>query len=206
MNLGTSNRKQTVLAASLGILALAACFYIYDELFATGGTTAPPPPVTAAAPAVSQRAPAGANMSHPARAVSTTLDPTLHIQAMLVSEQVGYSGVGRNIFSPESAPPVVIPQPIQPGRPVPVPAPVPCPPNCPPPPPPPPIDLKFFGIATSPSNGARQAFLLHGEDVYLASPGDVVLRRYKVLAIDARSIRVQDLQTNNTQTLPLLAN
>ena len=40
----------------------------------------------------------------------------------------------------------------------------------------------------------------------LASPGDVVMRRYKVLSIEAKSIRVQDLQNNNTQTLPLSAN
>lgn len=205
MNLGTGDRKQTILAVALGTIAIGACFYIYEELFATAGATPPPPPVTAST-ATAPRASAGGASAPPARAVATTLDPTLHMQAMLVSEQVTYSGVGRNIFSLQSAPPVTIPQPIQGARPLPVPAPVPCPPNCPPPPPPPPIDLKFFGVATSPGSGARQACLLHGEDVYLASAGDVVLRRYKVLSVDAKSIRVQDLQTNSTQTLPLLAN
>jgi hypothetical protein len=42
--------------------------------------------------------------------------------------------------------------------------------------------------------------------VYLASAGDVVLRRYRVIAVDAKSIQVEDLQTNNKQTLPLLTN
>ena len=203
MNLGTGNRRQTITAVTLGVLALGACFYIYEELFATGGSTTTP--TTAVAPAPVRTAPA-ATGQHTARPVVTTgtLDPTLHMQAMLVSESVAYSGAGRNIFSTQSAPPrVPVPQPVAPARPLP--PPLPCPPNCPPPPPPPPIDLKFFGVETA-ANGARQACLLHGDAVYLAAAGDVVLRRYKVLSVDAKSIQVQDLQNNNTQVLPLLAN
>jgi hypothetical protein len=204
MNLGTGNRRQTITALVLGVLALGACFYIYEELFATAGSNAGPSPAApvATAPARTASAPDG---QHAARPVVTTgtLDPTLHMQAMLVSEAVTYSGAGRNIFSAQSAPPPVpIPQPIAPARLAP---PIPCPPNCPPPPPPPPIDLKFFGIETA-ANGARQACLLHNDAVYLASAGDVVMRRYKVLSIEPKSIQVQDLQNNNTQTLPLLTN
>jgi len=125
------------------------------------------------------------------------------MQAMLVSEAVTYSGVGRNIFSAQSAPPpMAVPKPIASARPLPA---VPCPPNCPPPPPPPPIELKYFGLETD-ARGARQACLLHNDTVYLASAGDVVMRRYKVISIGPRSIQVQDMQTNNTQTLPLLTN
>ena len=32
------------------------------------------------------------------------------------------------------------------------------------------------------------------------------MRRYKILAVDAKTIQVEDLQNNNKQTLPLLAN
>jgi hypothetical protein len=73
------------------------------------------------------------------------------------------------------------------------------------PPPPPPINLKYFGTALR-TNGVRQAFLLNGEDVYLASAGDIVARKYKILSIDANSIRVEDLQNQNTQSLPLQVN
>ena len=73
------------------------------------------------------------------------------------------------------------------------------------PPPPPPIDLKFFGVETT-ADGTRQAFLLHDDSVFLASAGDVVLRRYRVVSIEAKSIRVEDMQYKNTQTLPLLTN
>ena len=202
MNLGTSGRRQTITAVILGALALGACFYIYEEVFATGGSSTPAPAAVAPAP---PRTPAADNQ-HAARplAVTGTLDPTLRMQAMLVSEAVTYSGVGRNIFSAQSAPPPIaaIPKAVAPPRPAP---PLPCPPNCPPPPPPPPIEVKYFGIETD-GKGARQACLLHNDTVYLASPGDVVMRRYKVLSIEPKSIQVQDLQNNNTQTLPLLTN
>jgi hypothetical protein len=203
MNLGTGNRRQTMVAVTLGAVALGACFYIYEELFATAG---PGPTATTSVAPVPVRTAPGIAGQHAARPIVTTgtLDPTLHMQAMLVSEAVAYSGAGRNIFSAQSAPPSVpIPAPVASARPAP--PPIPCPPNCPPPPPPPPIDLKFFGVETA-ANGTRQACLLHEETVFLASAGDVVLRRYKVLAVDAKSIQVQDLQNNNTQVLPLLAN
>jgi hypothetical protein len=72
------------------------------------------------------------------------------------------------------------------------------------PPPPPPIQLTFFGTA---KRGARpvQAFLLAGDDVYLASAGEIVAHKYKILAINVNSIQVEDLQNGNTQLLPLQA-
>jgi hypothetical protein len=201
MNLGATNRRQTILAGVLGVLALGAVIYVYEEVFADSTPAAAP--VAATAPA----RPAGGGAS--AKPVtSATLDPTLHMDAMLVSESLEYSGTGRNIFSMNSAPavPISMPKPLGPARPLPPPPPpVPCPPNCPPPPPPPPIDLKFFGVETA-ANGTRQACLLHGDDVILAFAGDIVLRRYRMISVDARSIQVEDMQNKNTQTLPLLAN
>ena len=202
MNLGTGNRKQTITAITLGVIALGACFYIYEELFATGAPTSPPP--AQSAPAVARNSAGSQRVARPIGSIGD-FDPTLHMQTMLVSEAVTYSGSGRNIFSAQSAPPTMpIPQPVASARPSPAAAPAPCPPNCPTPATPP-IDLKFFGLETA-ANGARQACLLHGDSVYLASPGDVILRRYRVVTIDPRSIQVQDLQTNSTQTLPLLTN
>jgi hypothetical protein len=116
-----------------------------------------------------------------------------------------YTGTGRNIFSAVYTPPAaVIPTKVpgvrtKPGpyvAPAPPPPPLPCPPSCPP------IPLKFFGTATR--GGLRQAFLLSGEDVYLASPGDIVARRYKVGTINGNSVSVEDLTNHFTQTLPLL--
>jgi len=148
--------------------------------------------------------PPGNAVGNAAKNLGTTsaqLDPTLRMAAMLVTESLVYSGGGRNIFSSSSVP-VDIPKPIAPVRTATV---VPGPPPPPPgPPPPPPIDLKFFGTASG-ANGARRAFLLHGDDVFLASDGDIVQRRYKVIAVSTNSIVVEDMANNNRQTLPLLS-
>jgi hypothetical protein len=170
--------------------------------------SAPPPaaPVVTETPAKTTTAvKAGASPSgNVAKSLGTTsaqLDPTLRMEAMLVTESLVYSGTGRNIFSASSVP-IETPKPIASARPKPGPPPPPPPPQGPPPPPP--IELKFFGTATQPG-GKKQAFLLHGDDVYLASDGDIVQRKYRVISVGANSILVEDMANNNRQTLPLLA-
>ena len=196
---------------AIAAFVLVAAGVLYYEL--RDDSPAPvAPPVVATAPARPSSA-AGAVVDVPsgniagaaAKKLGTTsaqLDPTLRMEAMLVTESLVYSGSGRNIFSASSAP-VEIPKPIVPVRTTKAPPPGPPPPP-PGPPPPPPIDLKFFGTATA-ANGTRRAFLLHGEDVFLASDGDIVQRRYKVVTISANSVLVEDMANNNQQTLPLLA-
>jgi len=70
------------------------------------------------------------------------------------------------------------------------------------PPPPPPINLKFFGTVNQGKQGALQAFLLSGDNVFLANQGDIVARKYKIGTISANSVQVTDLQNNNTQMIP----
>ena len=53
--------------------------------------------------------------------------------------------------------------------------------------------------------GARKAFLLQGDNVFLASAGDVVDRKYRVVSITANSILVEDIPNVNKQTLPLMS-
>jgi hypothetical protein len=197
--------------AVIGAFVLVAAGVLYYDF---RDDTPPPPvaPVVVTAPVkVAPAAKTGAAVAVPpgssagaaAKNLGTTsaqLDPTLRMEAMLVTESLAYSGSGRNIFSPNSVP-VDIPKPIAPVRPKPGPPPPPPPP--PGPPPPPPIDLKFFGTTTG-ADGKRDAFLLHGDDVFLASDGDIVQRKYKVISISANSILVEDMANNNRQTLPLL--
>lgn len=198
MKMGTEDKKKLGILAVVGVLALGAAFYMYSEL----STPDVAPPVAAPVVTVPSAVPATSGVAKNVGTSATHLDPTPHMEPMLVTESLVYSGSGRNIFSISSAP-VVIPQAIASARPRGPVAPAFTGPVGPPPPPP--IDLKFFGTATS-AEGVRRAFLLHGEDVFLASPGDIVQRRYQVGAISANSIVVKDMTDNNTQTLPLILN
>ena len=211
MRVGTEDKKKLTLLSVLGVAALGAVFYLYEEVFASPDVPTPTvtqPAVVTSAPASGSAVPAGTQapkVKGAAQLVGTTaamLDPTLKMGSMLITEGLVYTGTGRNIFSATAAP-VSIPNPIAPVRTkLAAAAPVYTPPAGPPPPPP--IDLKFFGTATR--DGVRQAFLLRGEDVFLASAGDVVQRRYKVVTVSANSIVVEDLVNSNRQTLPLVVN
>ena len=114
---------------------------------------------------------------------------------MRQAESLEYAGHGRNIFSQFSAP-AVIPKPVAAIRQAAVET------GPPPPPPPPPINLGFYGYATE-KTGQKQVFLLHGDDIFIASEGDVVDRRYRVVKIGAGSVQVEDIPYHNTQSLPL---
>lgn len=204
MKVGTEDRKKLAIAAVAGVGGLAAVIYAYGQLFPTVPTaTAPVAPVTsspAPARATDGNAPSGSR----AKVVATTaaaLDPTLHMSSMLVTESLTYRGSGRNIFSANAAP-VSIPKAISSARPKTL-AVAYTPPSGPPPPPP--IDLRFFGTATRTGQQPR-AFLLRGEDVVLASVGDIVERRYKVVSITASTVTVEDLTNDRQQSLPLLTN
>jgi hypothetical protein len=186
---------------AVGAFVLVAAGVLYYELRDDSPTPIAPAVVTTApATAAPVAKSSGGGAAKEVGTTSAQLDPTLKMGPMLVTESLVYSGSGRNIFSTASAP-IDIPKPIASVRPKEPVVPVDMPP--PGPPPPPPIDLKFFGTATS-ANGHRQAFLLKGEDVFLASDGDIVQRRYKIVTISANSVLVEDLTNNNRQTLPLI--
>jgi hypothetical protein len=214
MRPGAENRKKTITAGALVAVALCCIFYAYNALF-SGTSAAPPPtvaPITRPARTTSTAAaPAAANQGRNASIAgvdavklantSASLDPTLDETAMHRAESLVYSGTGRNIFSLTYTPPAaLLPTHVPPPRPKP--NPITLPPAPVGPPPPPPINLKFFGTARR-SNGLVQAFLLQGDNVYLASAGEIVAHKYKIVSINLNSIQVEDLQNNNTQTLPL---
>jgi hypothetical protein len=209
LKLGTENKTKTYAAIGLGIVVLMYGTYVVHDEFFSDVTNAPPAPVVINAPVRTGARTAGrttdsdaAPFAHQAVALPTAsaLDPTLHPEVMAEAEATTYTGDGRNIFSANSAPAqreISIPKPRGPIRPEPV-----IPQG---PPPPPNIDLKFYGYSGA-HGGPKKAWLLHGEDIFIASEGDVVDRRYKVVKINPFSIEIEDLGYNHTQIIPLTQN
>jgi len=62
--------------------------------------------------------------------------------------------------------------------------------------------LKFYGFASKPGEPKR-IFLSQGEDFFIATEGQVIDRRYKVLRISPLSVEIEDMLNNNRQSIPL---
>ncbi|AXC14967.1 ponA (ponA) [Acidisarcina polymorpha] len=206
LKLGAEDKKKVYIAGALGLVALVLIGKTLMDTFSGGAPPPTLPPQVAVqrppAPASSRSGQApGAHEATKIPAVADNLDPTLHPELMAQAESLEYTGNGRNIFSLTSAP-VDIPKPVASVR-----------PNAaetaqtgpPAPPPPPPIDLKFFGFSARQS-GIKRAFFLRGDDVFIASEGEVVDHRYKVVKIAPTSAQVEDIPYSNTQSLPLVQN
>jgi len=197
VKLGAENRTKLIAAVVLMVIAVAAF------LFNSGGSApkavTPVPPIPTLTPAATSR-PAGTGRTGKGRgkkasAASRSLDPTLRYDWLKASEDTNYEGNGRNIFLAQAE----IPKPVAPAQ---TPEQIEAAKGPPPPPPPPPINLKFFGFASKPGE-AKKIFLSEGEDVFIASEGDVVNRHYKVLRISPTSVEIEDVLNNNRQSIPL---
>ena len=201
MQRGFENKKQTVWAAVLGVIAVLAMAYEIIPMFTESSTPASSAQAAAPiAPRVTVR-PGGKPGKKPR---VENLDPTLRLDLLASSEQTVYAGTGRNIFVSQ-AEDVVIQKPIgsgvtDNGRTAEAKYPGP-----PPIPPPPPIPLKFYGFASRPGE-PKKIFLksVTGEDVFVAGEGEIVDRRYKVIHITPTSVSIQDMvYSGPPQNIPL---
>ncbi len=196
MKLGIENRKELIWLAVVGGIALLTVVY---EFWPTSPEAAPvaAQPTSTAAKLRTRRTASGKIVP----VGELRLDPTLDLGLLSQSEGIKYAGNGRNIFVAGSV--AIIEKPKGSGatdkdkakeaagmRPLPT------------IPPPPPITLKFFGFANRPGE-TKRVFLSQGEDVFIASEGDIVDRRYRVLHITPTAVDVEDVLNNNRQSLPL---
>jgi hypothetical protein len=206
VKLGSKNRKVVIGVSAL--FALALVMFARMIWISAGSTSAAPPLAsTATTPAAANKSVAAAQHrghlktsdkknTKTAGPPTPSLDPRLKLEQLELAENTEYAGTGRNIFQDQAEP--VIPKPVDTGfkkPPVNTPAPV--------IPPPPPINLRYFGFANNSGSPVRKAFLSNGDDVFVAAEGDIVNRRYKILHINPTSIEIQDVLSNNTQSIPL---
>jgi hypothetical protein len=196
--MGNNKRTKTVAASAL---LVGAMFLLYQRLHfslaAPNAVNMPSAVETKGAPAKS-RSRTGEHR-YVTFSLKPSLDPRLRLDLLAISESVRYEGAGRNIFADDS---VEIPKPIAPvvmqnDKPPEKPA-----WQAPPLPAPPPINLKFWGWA-NPSGDSKAIFLSQGENDFIAREGDIIARRYKVVRIGPTSVEIEDMLSNNRQSIPL---
>ena len=204
MKLGAENRTAALVAIALMVIAA----FMIVRVWSGGGQPAaaanptPVQPEATAAPAPARarrvaRGGRGAARNAPSGS-AVTLDPRLRLDLLKLSEDTEYKGSGRNIFQAQAEIPKPIDNPLKDASKTPPPPPPPGPP------PPPPINLKFVGFARG-TGEPTKVFLTQGDDIFVAAEGDIVNRRYKVMRINANSVEIEDVLSNNRQTIPLTA-
>jgi len=203
VELGFENKKKAMWAAGLGVLAVIVFAYEFIPMLTESSTPSSNAQAAAplAAPRVQARATShGGGGSKAAKKPRVeSLDPTLRLDLLAMSEKTQYQGSGRNIFVSQSE---EIPMPIakgntdtnataQPQYQVPqVQG-------------PPPIPLKFYGFASKPGE-PKKIFLKLNDDVFVAGEGEIVDRRYKVIRITNTSVEIQDVVSSGPpQSIPL---
>jgi hypothetical protein len=138
------------------------------------------------------------------------IDATVHAELLAKLKEVKVQDGGRSLFELGAASAVV------PSRPDPsqiVRRREPIDPPQPPPPAPkqpftaPPIPLKFYGFVNQTKVGVKRAFFLEGDDIFIASEGQLIKHRYMIVRIGVNSALVDDIQVeaaNSRQWLTLV--
>jgi hypothetical protein len=204
VKLGAENKRNVILAAALGAVAMLVVIWELIPSFSTSASTTPVSSTVAPLNVLSRTsAKRGAKAPAPKKEhLPPSLDPTLHLQELAAIEDIKYEGSGRNIFVSQAD--VEIPVPMKNGTtdhasaaqvqptwtPPPLAAPT-------------PIPLKFFGFANQPGEPKR-VFLSKGEDVFIAGEGEIIDRRYKVVRISPNAVDIQDVVGSGpAQSIPL---
>lgn len=189
MKIGAEDRRKVVVACGLTVLAvLLIGHWIFGSQWSAfaheaGSVMSPIAPTHPVAKTKARR--------------SDSLDPTLRLAQLELTEHEMYEGTGRNIFqslgkepeeqtkktrpaSKSSKPPDTIL--VTAAR--------------------PPIGLRFFGVATE-AGSPRKVCLTQDGDVFIGTEGSIIDRRYKIVHIGSNSVDLEDLLENTQYTLPL---
>lgn len=187
MKIGAENKTKVI--AMVVLMAVLAVVLFYELKGYVWNNSA------AAAPSISPAVtPAPVK---PAGSVSSQVDDTnsrLLLDVLDNSRRIKYQE-GRNIFSMEALPP---PTPLTSVRQTPTPPPIPTPP-----PTPPPFPLKYYGFANKPGEPRKIFLQENGGEVFVASQGQIVARRYRVTQIQPNTVTMEDVITGEQQSIQL---
>ena len=141
------------------------------------------------------------------RAIDPThgdVDPTLHLYFLARLQSITPSGSSRNLFQMGAAPltdeagkpiahTIITPKPLPPPV---IRTPAVADVN---------IPLKYYGFAKPVGKGENnRAFFLDGDDILIASEGDVLKQKYLVVELTPSSARLEDTEVKKGKTLPLV--
>lgn len=198
------------------LLAIAGLLFWYNSRGGEdeAGNRAAPAAAASAAPAEAVQAPARRGITDQDRGILAfrkidpahgDIDPTLRLDLLARLQRIELGAAGRNIFESGPSPaalaarnlrgPVVQPRPIMAPHPV-MAAPMRPMVN---------IPLKYYGFV-KPANRTKpnRGFFLDGDNVMVASEGEMVLKRYLVVELTPNSAKMEDVQLKQGQTLPVV--
>lgn len=200
------------------LLAIAGLLFWYNSRSGEGeaGNTASPAPAAAdTSVAETTAAPVRRGVASRTRGTLAfrkvdpaggNIDPTLRLDLLARLQRIELGSTGRNIFETGPSPaalqaarnlrgPVVPPRPIAATRPVMT---APARPMVS-------IPLKYYGFV-KPANKTKpnRGFFLEGDNVLVASEGEMVLKRYLVVELTPNLAKMEDVQLKQGQTLPVV--
>ena len=217
MELGANKKSLIQLAAALAVLAVV----MYVQFFSgPSGSPATSATATRPEPTPATERPGGPTESQPQAVDLATsqehnpaADATLRKELLERVRAIEAPVVDRNIFNFGRPKPLEIAGPSKeeaqlaqakleaavrkPGPKPELPAPKPAPKVARPP------DWKYYGLASAANSEARQAFLLDGEEILLASKGSLLQGRYRITDIGLQAVELEDTQENQQFSIPL---
>ena len=217
MELGANKKSLIQLAVALAVLAVV----MYVQFFSgPSGSPATPATATRPVPSPATERPAGPTASQPQAAdlatsqeLNPAADATLRKELLERVRAIEAPVVDRNIFNFGRPKPLEIAGPTReearlaqakleaavrkPGPKPELPAPKPAPKVARPP------NWKYYGLASAANSEARQAFLLDGEEILLASKGSLLQGRYRITDIGLQAVELEDTQENQQFSIPL---
>jgi hypothetical protein len=141
----------------------------------------------------------------PVDATRGDVDPTLRLDLLERLQSLDEVPTGRSLFDIGPSPAQVAAMAAQIHGPTIVPK-----QTAPPPaivasgPPPLNIPLKFYGyVKPGDQRETCRGFFMDGDNVLVATEGEVLKQKYRVLALSAKSARLEDIQLKQQQTLPV---